>query len=793
MILKMIKKYWVIIATLLFLTIAFYPVIFQGKTLLTYPFTVGVMGFDPPYQSLYKEMPVNHHHLDPGASGWQDEPWAQKASSLYKNHIIPLWNSNEAFGKPLAANMQSAVFYPLRFFLMLLPTSAMWDIYLLARILIAILLTYAFLRLIGLEKISSLVGGFIYGLGGYFILFISEAHINVDIIFPLLLISFESIIRIKKYAWILLGLSIFLMTTGGHPETAFLIGTFGLIYFILRLFWERRNLLKKILPVIYGILFGIGISMFLILPFFELYQYAYTSHGPGSSLSLSHDNISMIVNIIFPYFFGWPYSPFLNTWGGWSGTRGYIGIGAFFLLIVGIFSTRKYLSYSIIFTALLVFAITKSYGIISYSFLVNTPIYNAIYFQKYILVELGMSVAVLSAIGINYLINIEKEKRYIILIFPSLILIAAMTYLYKFFPQLPSGSSRKYIYIQYFIPLVYIVMAFFMALTWKFKVKKIYKLMVIIFALLVFFELIAYVPKDWPIRENPYKKPPYIVFLQKHHPDRVFGLDAKLYPNTASAFNINDIRDLDAVFVNHYFRYIQEFIDPGATDRFTGRDENELQKGKLAKFQDNPLFDLTNVKYVITDSDRKLDYKNQYKIVYHDEVNIYENLHVYPRAYLVSNVIKRNSDDEVIAELKNPQLKLRNTAVVKSSEDIGVIGSTDIGYDNVKIEEYQDQNVRLAVNSPSKSFLFLSDTFYPGWNAYVNGKKTKIYQTNLAFRGIVVPKGQYTVEFKYEPKSFKTGLLISAFSMLILLLIIFLPKLRNKSNTNKKIRKQIGE
>ncbi|MDP4196032.1 MAG: YfhO family protein, partial [Bacteroidota bacterium] len=53
------------------------------------------------------------------------------------------------------------------------------------------------------------------------------------------------------------------------------------------------------------------------------------------------------------------------------------------------------------------------------------------------------------------------------------------------------------------------------------------------------------------------------------------------------------------------------------------------------------------------------------------------------------------------------------------------------------------------------NFLFLGDTYYPkGWKAYVDGKETKIYRTNHAFRGIVVPKGDHKVEFVYAPVSF---------------------------------------
>ena len=65
---------------------------------------------------------------------------------------------------------------------------------------------------------------------------------------------------------------------------------------------------------------------------------------------------------------------------------------------------------------------------------------------------------------------------------------------------------------------------------------------------------------------------------------RVFGLDAKLYPNTAGALGLQDIRALDALYVERYRRYVKTFIAPRVFDRFTG---TELP----VMFRDNPMFD----------------------------------------------------------------------------------------------------------------------------------------------------------------------------------------------------------
>jgi uncharacterized membrane protein YfhO len=59
----------------------------------------------------------------------------------------------------------------------------------------------------------------------------------------------------------------------------------------------------------------------------------------------------------------------------------------------------------------------------------------------------------------------------------------------------------------------------------------------------------------------------------------------------------------------------------------------------------------------------------------------------------------------------------------------------------------------------------LSDVFYPGWQATIDGKATKIYQTNYVQRGVQVPAGEHVVEYRFEPMSFKLGASITLGAM----------------------------
>jgi uncharacterized membrane protein YfhO len=72
----------------------------------------------------------------------------------------------------------------------------------------------------------------------------------------------------------------------------------------------------------------------------------------------------------------------------------------------------------------------------------------------------------------------------------------------------------------------------------------------------------------------------------------------------------------------------------------------------------------------------------------------------------------------------------------------------------------------------------LNDANYPGWLAYVNGKPTPILDANYLFRGVILPAGRSTVEFVYEPASFRVGALISIAALAALIILALHSRMR---------------
>jgi len=79
----------------------------------------------------------------------------------------------------------------------------------------------------------------------------------------------------------------------------------------------------------------------------------------------------------------------------------------------------------------------------------------------------------------------------------------------------------------------------------------------------------------------------------------------------------------------------------------------------------------------------------------------------------------------------------------------------------VQILSESNNRLDLQVNAVENSLLVLSDTYYPGWKAFVDGKETKIYRADYTFRAIPLSAGTHQVEFVYDPLSFKIGALFT--------------------------------
>jgi hypothetical protein len=95
-----------------------------------------------------------------------------------------------------------------------------------------------------------------------------------------------------------------------------------------------------------------------------------------------------------------------------------------------------------------------------------------------------------------------------------------------------------------------------------------------------------------------------------------------------------------------------------------------------------------------------------------------------------------------------------------------------------RIVSYGAERVVVRARSEGAGLLVLGDNYYPGWKAYVDGREVPIERVDYLFRGVRVGAGVSTVEFRYEPVSWRIGWIVSLIALAALLAAIAVATLR---------------
>lgn len=170
------------------------------------------------------------------------------------------------------------------------------------------------------------------------------------------------------------------------------------------------------------------------------------------------------------------------------------------------------------------------------------------------------------------------------------------------------------------------------------------------------------------------------------------------------------------------------------------------------------------------------DYK---KLKIFSEPYIYYNKKFLPRFYFIENIIKINSIEDAKDNFLNKEFSPFISATV---ENYSVKETNFKNYQDNKYEiiSYKNNSVSLKVDMQENGFLVFSDTFYPGWKAYVDKRITKIYKTDGVLKGIYIPKGIHEIKFLFMPTSFLIGLIISTLTFILLIALLVVLKKLNK-------------
>ena len=218
---------------------------------------------------------------------------------------------------------------------------------------------------------------------------------------------------------------------------------------------------------------------------------------------------------------------------------------------------------------------------------------------------------------------------------------------------------------------------------------------------------------------------------------------------------------------------------------------------KLKQFYDftesaprNRILDLLNVKYIV--SKKALPHREVFAGA---SARVYENPSYLPRVWSVNRVTKANNLDEAFSRLENPFFDPRKEAILEEEPDYflpspllgpAISGSDDP--DTLHFQQLSRNRFRVDREGTSPTFLVVSQNWYPGWTATVNGAPRPIKRTYGVLMGIFVDSGTSEVQFTYRPTYFYWALgltILAAATMILAAVMVGYERARRKSTTRR--------
>lgn len=171
--------------------------------------------------------------------------------------------------------------------------------------------------------------------------------------------------------------------------------------------------------------------------------------------------------------------------------------------------------------------------------------------------------------------------------------------------------------------------------------------------------------------------------------------------------------------------------------------------------------------------------EGRYRLVHSGDVKIYQNLDVLPRAFAVHQVRFMGDDEAIIAAMQEESLEPGQEVILSSDDGPAIPSSSQGSQDQVSVVSYEPERVVVDADLESPGYLVLTDAYYPGWHAWVDGEPAEIVRADYYFRAVYLPQGGHTVQFAYDPGSFRIGLVVSLLGLLLVAALLGWDRLKS--------------
>jgi hypothetical protein len=703
-----------------------------------------------------------------GANGeLADAVAAFQPFTLHARHVLPswpLWNPSISGGRPFLADMQSGVLSPFSIPSYLLPFWFSLAIVAALKLWAAAFGTFLLGRALGMRMGGALLAGLAFGFSLYMVTWLAWPLASVWALMPWLLLAVDRVIRRPDGAGVaLVALVTALQFLCGHPESSFHAGVAAVLFGALRLSRAPDERRRRAGAALLGLAAGVALAAIVLLPFLELVAHS-NDVSERANRDPAHLRRSYLLATAMPEYWGRPtqvmLEPFINA-------RAFY-VGALPLLLAGVAVLRPTRE-RIALGATAVTCLAVAIGIPPFFQIAN----NVPGFSQAINTRLGivacLALALLAGLGLDDVLarraRLPRPLLAAAVALPALIvLLHAPVRLSQLGDAAgiaagivdATGKANLPGLLPMAAALDWLVLAGVgVALVlWRPRPALVLGLVTL--------DLLRFGMGQNPAIPLDHARQPTtaaIRFLQAREPARFAGLvpDFGITPlpaDTAMRYGLHDARGYDYPVESHYDKLWRAAVAP----KLPFIPPTTLATTTPASLR---VLGLLGVRSLIGQPGDK---PPPLPVAYAGpDARIYDNPSALPRAWVVGRALRVSNPLGVTLA---PNVDLRRTAVLQDSESPLVAGTGG----SAAITRYADD--RVTLRSHGSGMLVLSDSWYPGWHAKVDGRDAKIERVDYLLRGVRVGPGAHTVEMTYRPLSFRIGWIVSLVTALALALAV---------------------
>jgi hypothetical protein len=678
-------------------------------------------------------------------------------------HTLPLWNPYIMSGTPLAPNAQSAVFAPQHFLYYVLPLKTAWTVILFLRLFLAAAFMALFVRAIGCSATGSIVAGILWAFCGYTIAWQGFSNGESNIWLPLMCYAVHRLhLKPDGFSIALAGSAFAMPTLSGHPETA--AHTALVAGVMAAFFWvfpdrpgvprfETRYALRFVLA---GFL-AVGVASVQLIPTLEwLGQLGLQVEQPQPGPDRHQGQT----------FFSRDITRHPSSAGLWvPEASAYIGMIGLLAASLSLFHPSR--RYVYLFLGIAVLSAAAAFSVPPVHWIVvHLPIVKAMKNGRLMLVT-DFAIAALAAFGISA-IGEHIRNRAMALLTIVFVIVAAGIYELHRATLTPVGLLRSPAASIAFLvaALILLVLRLRGSLT-----DSLFSLLIVGFAGL---EMITFSYGYLTFAYPSDVFPPAPVFDFIHAQDNGTTLfrvakDRVPIPHDAGAiygFEAADGYDISTERTRLFHSGLVEEREDGVM----------FLAEKILAARDRRL-DMLNVKYMLVTKPGPqfdlLSASGRFVPVFAQEhVAVFENKTALPRFWTVplSGVEVIPGASAQLARLKESSFDPERSVLL--AERPSGTGSQNMS-ENVAVLERGMNGYRLRVDSGAPAVLVVSQIYYPGWKARVDGSDVPVYPANAGLTALVIPSGSHEVRLFFRPTSFEVGLVITVVAVLVAAVLAF--------------------